>query len=61
MTERSDLPVHDSTVPVIPYDTFEAANLFLATGRTPEQWRPFFDARPDLSGWWWHQVTGVSA
>lgn len=40
MTERSDHGVGDGTVPVIPYDTFEAASLFLATGRTREEVLP---------------------
>jgi hypothetical protein len=26
-----------------------------------EQWRPFFEARPDLGGWWWHQLAGADA
>lgn len=34
MAERSDYQTGTRSVPVIPYDTFEAANLFLATGRT---------------------------
>lgn len=49
MTERTDCSAGDHVVPVIPYDTFEAANLYLATGRrleevlfliglTPEEW-----------------------
>jgi len=40
MTERSDHRTGDEAVPVIPYDTFEAANLFLATGRTLEEVLP---------------------
>ena len=40
MTERFDYPAGDGVVPVIPYDTFEAANLFLATGRTREEVLP---------------------
>jgi hypothetical protein len=46
VTERSDLPVGDGAVPVIPYDTFEAANLFLATGRTPEEVLPLIGLSP---------------
>lgn len=37
MVERSDYKAGAYTVPVIPYDTFEAANLFLATGRTLDE------------------------
>jgi hypothetical protein len=40
MTERFDYPAGGGIVPVIPYDTFEAANLFLATGRTREEVLP---------------------
>ncbi|MFJ1298548.1 DKNYY domain-containing protein [Pseudomonadota bacterium AL_CKDN230030165-1A_HGKHYDSX7] len=49
MVERCDHPTPAGPVPVIPYDTFEAAQLFLATGRaldevltrlglTPDEW-----------------------
>ncbi len=37
MTERFDYQAGDKLVSVIPYDTFEAAHLFLATGRTAEE------------------------
>ena len=37
MIERSEYNAGTYTVPVIPYDTFEAANLFLATGRTLDE------------------------
>ncbi len=40
MTERYDYQVGSSSVPVIPYDTFEAANLFLSTGRALEEVLP---------------------
>lgn len=40
MTERFDHQVGSTSVPVIPYDTFEAAALFLATGRSPEEVLP---------------------
>lgn len=40
MSERSDFAVTDGTVPLIPYDSFEAANLFLATGRTLDEVLP---------------------
>ncbi len=37
MAERSDYQAGARSIPVIPYDTFEAANLFLATGRSPRE------------------------
>ena len=37
MTERSDLSSDGQDAPVIPYDTFEAANLFLAAGRSRQE------------------------
>lgn len=40
MAERSDYQTGTRSVPVIPYDTFEAANLFLATGRTLQEVLP---------------------
>jgi hypothetical protein len=40
MTERSNYQVGGVIVPVIPYDTFEAANLFLATGRSSDEVLP---------------------
>lgn len=40
MTERFNYPAGDNGVPGIPYDTFEAANLFLATGRMREEVLP---------------------
>jgi hypothetical protein len=40
MTERSDYQTGNGTVAVIPYDTFEAANLFITTGRTPQEVLP---------------------
>jgi hypothetical protein len=40
MTERFNHQVGATAVPVIPYDTFEATNLFLATGRTREEVLP---------------------
>lgn len=55
MAERSDYQTGTRSVPVIPYDTFEAANLFLATGRslqevlpriglTEQEWAPLREA-----------------
>jgi len=41
--ERFEHPVDGGTVPVIPYDTFEAANLFLSTGGTEEEVLPLLD------------------
>lgn len=26
-----------------------------------EDWRPFFEARPDLKGWWWHELARAAA
>ncbi|GGC49987.1 DKNYY domain-containing protein [Chelatococcus reniformis] len=46
MTERSDHPTGDGTVPIIPYDTFEAANLFLATGRPSREVLPLIGVSP---------------
>ncbi|MGB4810897.1 MAG: DKNYY domain-containing protein [Methylophilaceae bacterium] len=40
MTERTDYQTADGAVAVIPYDTFEAANMFLATGRSKEEVLP---------------------
>ncbi|GGF49692.1 hypothetical protein GCM10007301_06170 [Azorhizobium oxalatiphilum] len=46
MVERSEFPVGAHTVPVIPYDTFEAANLYLATGRSPDEVLPLIGLSP---------------
>ncbi|MCE6076902.1 hypothetical protein FS799_18770 [Agrobacterium vitis] len=40
VTERYNYQAGSTTVPVIPYDTFEAANLFLATGRSTKEVLP---------------------
>ena len=40
MTERFDYRTDGHTVPVIPYDTFEAATMFLATGRARKEVLP---------------------
>ena len=40
MVERFSYEAGAKSVPVIPYDLFEAANLFLATGCSPEQVLP---------------------
>jgi hypothetical protein len=46
MSERADFRVGEGSVPLIPYDSFEAANLFLATGRTPEEVLPLVGLSP---------------
>ncbi|MGU3494037.1 DKNYY domain-containing protein [Xanthobacteraceae bacterium A53D] len=47
MTERSEFLAGDVRIPVIPYDLFEAANLFLDTGRTPEEVLPRIGLSPE--------------
>lgn len=49
MTEKAARPAGDGTAPVIPYDIFEAANLFLATGRSAEEVLPLIGL--DLAQW----------
>lgn len=46
MVERIDYRVDDRTVPLIPYDSFEAANLFLATGCSAEEVLPLIGLHP---------------
>jgi hypothetical protein len=52
MSERFDYLTGNGVVPVIPYDTFEAANLFLATGRAREEVLPLIG----LSGAEWEEL-----
>jgi DKNYY family len=46
VVERIDYRAGDGIVPVIPYDVFEAANLFLATGRTTQEVLPRIGVHP---------------
>jgi hypothetical protein len=52
MSERFDYLTGNGVVPVIPYDTFEAANLFLAAGRAREEVLPLIG----LSGAEWEKL-----
>ncbi|WP_337268744.1 DKNYY domain-containing protein [Oryzifoliimicrobium ureilyticus] len=46
MSERTEYQLGDRSIPIIPYDLFEAANLFLATGRRQEEVLPLIELAP---------------
>lgn len=47
MSERQDIEVDGKAVSIIPYDAFEAANLFLATGRSEAEVLPRIGLNPE--------------